>query len=93
VGERGYWLLDDRQQDGKNLWYNGGYLISQYYEEDRTELVRWNQNNRHQFYAKGVEGENQLILLTKVWEEKIYISKHVNDTFNGNYFRMEDWNN
>ena len=91
----GYWQLDYRDQDGETIddYYDGGYTSGGAdYQTELSGDVWWSTGNYLTFsYTDGTEVPLPTPE-TMQPTEQIEVSGHVDDYYNGIYYRLEDWN-
>jgi len=95
----GYWQLDYNDQDGTEDLYDGGYLRrtmgqagweSHYDAQGYVELpFRSGAGNFDLGFQEG--GSSSETPPTEAAEETVTISGHSSNTYNGVYYRAEDW--
>lgn len=81
----GYWQLDNREQDGTNDWYDGGYM---WCPEGMDDC-----GNDYDDFGFAVQSYSVGDIYFQLHlKEEIDISGHSDWFYNGEYYRGDDWN-
>ena len=84
----GYWQLDDRDQDGTNDWYSGGYY---WCSSGHEELLERFTDETTSIDTEFSSGHLVLSAYAHTDLEYVVISGHSDAHYNGYYYRGEDW--
>jgi len=89
-GSGGWWQFDNREQDGTNDWYDGGYMWCDGWDQ----CSDYDDNGHATYYFNGAGDIDFDLDFTDCWEDDCIAFQidHPDWWYTGYYYQDEDWN-